>query len=85
MKSTGIVRGVDYAGRVILPQSICSGLGIKRGEDSLEMFLDGNSLVMKKYNPGCIFCGSMDDLSDYSGVKICRICREKISAIDKTE
>ena len=51
MKSTGIVRGVDYAGRVILPQSICSGLGIKRGEDSLEMFLDGNSLVMKSIIP----------------------------------
>lgn len=82
MRSTGIVRGVDIAGRVILPPDICAGLGVKRGEDSLEIFIDGNAVVLKKYEPGCIFCGSMDELAVFQDVKICRSCREKIGAIE---
>ena len=81
MKSTGFIRNVDYAGRVILPPGICSSLGIKRGEDSLEIFLDGDALILKKYNPGCVFCGEMTELAEYNGAKICRRCREKIALL----
>ncbi|MBQ6020060.1 MAG: AbrB family transcriptional regulator [Clostridia bacterium] len=78
MKSTGIVRGVDYAGRVILPQGLCSNLGIVRGEDALEIFVDGENIVLKKYRPGCVFCGSADELSEFKGEKICISCRREL-------
>ena len=57
MKSTGIVRKVDELGRIVLPIEMRRTLGIGE-KDSLEIFIDGETVVLKKYSPACIFCGS---------------------------
>lgn len=68
MKSTGIVRKVDELGRVVLPIELRRNMGIEI-KDSLEIFVEENTIILKKYEPADIFTGSMDDLIDYKGKK----------------
>ena len=50
MKTTGVVRRIDDLGRIVIPKEIRKGLRIKNGE-SLEIFLDSENIVLKKYSP----------------------------------
>ena len=78
MKSTGVVRRVDELGRIVLPKELRKDLDIGT-KDYLEIFRDEDSIVLRKYSAGCIFCGSMDDCVDYCGKKICRECVKKLA------
>ena len=69
MKSTGIVRKVDELGRIVLPIELRRNLDINE-KDALEIFVDDDKVVLKKYEPTDIFTGSMDDLIDYKGKKV---------------
>lgn len=69
MKSTGIVRKVDELGRVVLPIELRRNLDINE-KDALEIFVDEDRIILKKYEPADIFTGSMEDLIDYRGKKI---------------
>lgn len=83
MKSTGVVRQLDTLGRVVLPIELrrTMDIGVK---DMLEIFVDGDGIVLKKYHPGCIFCDDARDLINYKGKYICRKCFEEMTAgIDK--
>ena len=80
MKSTGIVRKIDSLGRVVLPKELRRQLNIDE-DSSLEIFVDGSSIVLKKYQPACIFCGSAEDIEQYQGRNICRKCREEIAKL----
>lgn len=73
MKSTGIVRKVDELGRIVLPIELRRTLNINV-KDSLEIFVDENQIVLQKYEPACIFCGSADDVRSYKGRNICQQC-----------
>lgn len=69
MKSTGIVRRVDELGRVVLPIELRRNLNINE-KDALEIFVDDEKVILKKYEPADIFTGSMDSLIDYKGKKV---------------
>ena len=69
MKSTGIVRKVDELGRVVLPIELRRNYNINE-KDALEIFVDEEKIILKKYEPADIFSGSMDDLVDYKGKKV---------------
>ena len=69
MKSTGIVRKVDELGRIVLPIELRRSLNIDV-KDSLEIFVDEDKIILKKYEPADIFTGAMDDLIDYKGKKV---------------
>lgn len=69
MKSTGIVRRVDELGRVVIPIELRRTLDIEE-KDALEIFVDGESIILKKYNPADVFTGSLEDLIEYKGKKI---------------
>ena len=73
MKSTGIVRKVDELGRVVLPIELRRTLNISY-KDSLEIFTDNNMVVLRKYEPSCIFCGSATNVVNYKGRNICPEC-----------
>ena len=73
MKSTGIVRKVDELGRIVLPIELRRTLDIAE-RDSLEIYIDGSSIVMKKYQPACIFCDSAKDITVFHGKNICSKC-----------
>ena len=57
MKATGIVRKVDELGRIVLPIELRRTLNIEI-KDPLEIYVDGESIMLKKYQPACVFCGS---------------------------
>ena len=73
MKSTGIVRKVDELGRIVLPIEMRRTLDIEE-RDSLEIYVDGDSIILKKYQSACIFCGSVKDLVSYEGKNVCSDC-----------
>ena len=73
MKSTGIVRKVDELGRVVLPIELRRNLNIEE-KDALEIYVDGNSVILKKYEPDCIFCGNARDVVNFKGKNICPAC-----------
>lgn len=69
MKSTGIVRRVDELGRIVLPIELRRSLNINE-RDTLEIFVDDEKIVLKKYEPADIFTGNMDGLIEYMGKKV---------------
>lgn len=71
MKSIGIVRKVDELGRVVLPIELRRTLQISE-KDALEIFVDGEKIILKKYEPADIFTGDMEDLVEYNGKKVSR-------------
>lgn len=77
MKSTGIVRKVDQLGRIVLPAELRKTLNIE-DKDPVEIYVDGESIVLKKYEPSCIFCGSCKELKSFEGKKVCRDCMTKL-------
>ncbi|MCR5484902.1 MAG: AbrB/MazE/SpoVT family DNA-binding domain-containing protein [Clostridiales bacterium] len=78
MKSLGIVRRVDPVGRIVLPKELRRLFNLESENDSVEIFVDEDKIILKKYIPACIFCGSADDIIEYEGQKICKACAEKI-------
>ncbi|MCQ2551179.1 MAG: AbrB/MazE/SpoVT family DNA-binding domain-containing protein [Clostridia bacterium] len=73
MKATGIVRPVDNLGRVVLPIELRRNLGITT-EDSLEIFVEDDYIMLKKYEPACIFCGDKQEVVDVKGRLVCKKC-----------
>ena len=83
MKSTGIVRGIDALGRIVLPKELRTSMHLDT-DTKLEIFVDGDSIVLKKHRPAgsCDFCGEVDEASvQFAGYCICPACRRKISAL----
>lgn len=73
MKSTGMVRRLDDLGRVVIPIEIRRHLGIAV-KDPLEIYVDGESIIIKKYGEACAFCGAEDDLTSFKEKAICPEC-----------
>lgn len=77
MKSTGIVRKVDELGRIVLPIELRRTLDIAE-KDSLEIYVDESSIILKKYEPSCIFCGNSKDVISFKGKNICPACLSEL-------
>ena len=73
MKATGIIRKVDELGRIVLPIEIRRTLDISV-RDELEIFMDNDQIVLQKFEPSCIFCGSSHKLVSYRGKNVCQDC-----------
>ena len=79
MKSTGIVRNLDALGRVVLPMEMRKTLNIEE-KDPIEITLEGDTIVLRKYEPCCIFCGSAENTVLLNNKRVCRKCIEKLNA-----
>ena len=80
MKSTGVIRQIDELGRFVLPVEIRRALNINI-KDHLEIHTDNDSIILKKYQPACLFCGSAEDNLLFEGKRVCRACLEKLKKI----
>ena len=80
MKSTGIVRKVDELGRIVLPIELRRTLGIEE-KDRIEIFVEGESVILRKYQPACIFCGSSDDIKQVHGKNVCAKCIKELQKL----
>lgn len=79
MKSTGIVRKIDDLGRLVLPIELRRAMSLDYG-DAVEVYTNGDTIVLKKYQPGCQLCGSMEDLMQVDDTRVCRCCAQKLAA-----
>ena len=77
LKSTGVVRKVDELGRIVIPIELRRTLGIEE-KDSLEIYVDSEKIVLKKYEPACVFCGNAEGVQNYKGKNICRSCLNEL-------
>ncbi|SFD43920.1 AbrB/MazE/SpoVT family DNA-binding domain-containing protein [Clostridium uliginosum] len=77
MKSTGVVRRVDELGRIVIPIELRRTLDIAE-KDALEIYVDGEQIILKKYEPACIFCGDARDVTNYKGKNVCTKCLDEI-------
>lgn len=77
MKSTGVVRKVDELGRIVLPMELRKTLNIAE-KDALGIYIDGDQIILKKYEPACIFCGNARDVENFKGKNICKACFEEM-------
>lgn len=79
MKSTGIVRQIDELGRLVLPKELRKSMDIDKKGDSVEIFIDEDRIVIKKYQPCCIFCGNVERVTYYKGKLVCSECIDSLS------
>lgn len=77
MKSTGTVKKIDELGRIVLPKNIRIPMGIETG-DAVEIFTDGDRIILQKFQSSCIFCGEAEEVVYYNGKRICSACVENI-------
>ena len=80
MKATGIVRKVDVLGRIVLPIELRKNLDIEK-EDPIEIYVDGDYILLKKYEPACIFCGNAKDVKRIRDKNVCADCLKEIQAL----
>jgi len=77
MKATGIVRKVDELGRIVLPIELRRTLGIQI-KDPIEIYVDGDYILLKKYEPACIFCGNAKDVVRIHDKNVCADCIKEL-------
>lgn len=81
MKSTGIVRRLDSFGRVVLPMELRKLMDLHQ-DTAVELFVDGENIILHKYNPACIFCGSFNGAKLFEGKLICEDCARRIGNLN---
>ncbi len=79
MKSTGIVRNVDELGRIVIPKEMRLKMNI-RSSDPIEIYVEGNRIILTKYEYACMFCGNGIELTDFKGKKVCTACIQELKA-----
>lgn len=77
MKSFGIISELDKAGGVKLPEMLLGLYDVGAG-DTMEMHVEGDNIVMRKYPPACVFCGSTKDLREYRDKSFCCCCADEL-------
>lgn len=80
MKSTGIIRKIDELGRFVIPMEMRNKLDISNS-DSLEIYVEGTSIILKKYQPDCVFCGSSKNITQYKDKNICEKCLNEMKEL----
>lgn len=80
MKSTGIIRKVDELGRIVLPIELRRTLDIAE-RDELEIYLENDRIILQKFEPSCIFCGSAQRLISYHGKNVCQECVRNMNQV----
>ena len=78
MRSLGIVRNLDQLGRFVIPKETRKMLNLNGG-DPVEIFTDGDTIILKKYVRGCQCCGDMKDVKEYKGIRIRKKCLNELS------
>lgn len=82
VKSTGIVRKVDELGRIVIPIELRRNLDIDE-KDSLEIYVEDDQIILKKYTPACAFCSNAGGITVFKGRNICSDCLAELSEMQR--
>lgn len=85
MKETGIIRGLDNMGRVVIPKEIRKILDMTEGVDEFEIYMQDDCIVLKKHKPTCIFCNSAEDCIEFENQIVCKSCIERLHLVKEDE
>lgn len=85
MKETGIIRGLDNMGRVVIPKEIRKQLDMREGIDNFEIYMQDDCIVLKKHKPTCIFCNAEEGCIEFENQTVCKSCIEKLQLIKEDE
>lgn len=77
MKNIGIVRKLDPLGRIVLPKELRKTLKLEE-KDPMEIFVEGDLVILKKYEPACVFCGEANDVENFRGKNVCHKCAKEL-------
>ncbi|MCQ2560913.1 MAG: AbrB/MazE/SpoVT family DNA-binding domain-containing protein [Clostridia bacterium] len=80
MKATGIVRKLDQLGRIVIPMELRSTFDLKE-RDPIEIFVEGDDIILRKYHPACIFCGDATEIVQFEGKNVCKKCLSKMKEL----
>lgn len=80
MKATGIVRRLDQLGRIVIPKELRSVFDLKQ-EDPIEIFVEGEDIILRKYQPACIFCNEATDVTQFEGKNVCKKCLARLKKL----
>lgn len=75
---TGFVREIDSVGRIVIPMQLRKELNIVEKGSKVEMFSNGKQVILKKAVEDCIFCKSEEELAEFEGKFVCKVCLEKL-------
>ena len=77
--NTAMVRKIDDLGRIVVPAETRRLFNIREG-DELAISVDGDSIVIRKLDATCVFCGSTEEVSDFKGRGVCAVCRGDLAS-----
>lgn len=83
MKETGMIRPVDKLGRVVIPMEIRKRFNMDREGDCFEIFTEDDKIILKKYKPSCVFCGSLKNTISMNDQVVCKECIEKLKKFSR--
>ncbi|NLN87254.1 MAG: AbrB/MazE/SpoVT family DNA-binding domain-containing protein [Syntrophomonadaceae bacterium] len=78
MKATGVVRKIDQLGRIVIPKEVRTAMAMGEN-DPIEFFVADNQVILQRYEPGCIFCGSGERVLRHKGLRVCARCMSEMS------
>lgn len=84
MKATGIIRRVDELGRVVIPIEIRNQFNILE-KDPIEIYVDSSTIILKKYEQNCVFCGNSENLVEYKDKLVCENCAKELNLLHENE
>lgn len=80
MKNVGVIRNVDQLGRIVIPVEIRNTMNFDRFQ-TLEILLDDDSIILKKYKPGCHCCNEVEIKATVLGLNLCEKCINKFNEV----
>ena len=85
MAYSGIKRPVDKMGRVVIPKEIRAQLNVTNDVDSFDIYVEGDSVILKKHRPACFFCNDLKEMVNFEGYNICYNCIDKILKLQQAQ
>ncbi|BBH21591.1 SpoVT/AbrB family regulatory protein [Paenibacillus baekrokdamisoli] len=83
MKPAGVVRKVDQLGRIVLPKSLRKRYQMNEG-DPVEILVQGDHIILERYRPRCVFCGSMEEVREFKDRSLCGVCITEMNGLRHT-
>ena len=81
MKSTGIIRPIDELGRIVIPKEMRTNMNLVK-DDPIEIYVEGDKIILTKINKTCVFCDSMTELTTFKDRPICKACFDEFKGIE---